>query len=144
MSYPVKKERGLPAGRHGQAGGRQGYIAIISAVITTAIVIVIALVFSSSNYLGRFDTSALEMKVVSKKVAQGCLEHAKLKMKLGSYSGNEDVSIGTYTCTVLPIETSGSNKIIKSKATVDNKTTNLRLTIDSSLNTVSLEEVADF
>ena len=141
MFYRNKK--GLPPACAGTA--QAGYIAVISAVIVTVIVIVIALVFSSANFLGRFDTSGLEMKNIGKEVAQGCLEHAKLKLKLGAYSGNEIISVGDYNCTILPIETSGSNKIVKASSTVDNRTTNLKLTVNSStLETVSLEELNNF
>jgi len=123
----------------------QGYIAVISAIIITAIVIVIALVFSSANFLGRFDTSGLEMKTIAKEAALGCLEHAKLRLKLGAYSGNETIAVGDYSCDILPIETSGGNKIIKASSTVDNRGTFLKLTVDgSTLETISLEELNNF
>lgn len=124
---------------------REGYIAVISAIITTAIVIVIALVFSSSNFLGRFDTQGLELKDLSKGIALGCLEYAKLQLRLGNYSGNETVNIGEFSCKILPIEESEGKKIIKSTANVNNRITNLKLTADgSSLETISLEEISSF
>ncbi len=124
---------------------KEGYIAVISAIIITTIVIVIALVFSSSNFLGRFDTLGFETKDAARKVAEGCLEHAKLQLALGAYSGNETINVGTETCQILPIETAGSNKIIKAKAAVLERTVNLKLVVDStSLETVSLEEVNSF
>ncbi|HXF44329.1 MAG TPA: hypothetical protein VNK70_02610 [Candidatus Paceibacterota bacterium] len=125
--------------------GIQGYIAVISAVIITAIVIVIALVFSSSNYLGRFDTAGFEEKGAGREVALGCLEHAKLRMKTGAYSGGENINIGGYDCSILPIETEGKNKVIKASSTIGGRSTNLKLTVDgSTLENLSLEEVSGF
>jgi hypothetical protein len=124
---------------------RSGYIAVISAVIITTIVIVIALVFSSGNFLGRFDTLGFETKDAARKVAEGCLEHAKLQLALGSYEGNETISVGTEACDILPIEISGFDKIIKATATVMERTANLELTVDgATLENISLEEVGVF
>ncbi len=124
---------------------QEGYIAVISAVIVTAIVIIVATIFSNSSFLGRFDSQALEMKDISKKVGEGCLEYARLQIATGPYSGDEAVSIGNYSCYILPIETAGGQIIIKSTASVSNRTTNLRLTVDDyTLETVLMEEVVEF
>lgn len=123
----------------------QGYVAVVSSIIITAIVIVIALVFSSSNYLGRFDNQGVEMKDISREVAEGCLEYAKLKIAEGQYNGGELKTIGDYSCYILPIETFAEGYIIKATSTVHNRETKLRLKISSSnLETISLEEVTSF
>ncbi|MCP6719805.1 MAG: hypothetical protein KJI72_00560 [Patescibacteria group bacterium] len=122
-----------------------GYVAVVSAIIITAIVMIIAIIFSNSNFLGRFDSQALEMKDISRKVGEGCLEYARLQIATGPYNGDETVSVGSYSCRVLPIETISNQIIIKSTASVSNRTTNLRLTIDDyTLETVLLEEVVAF
>lgn len=124
---------------------RKGYIAVISAIIITTVVIMTALVFSSGNFLGRFDTLGFETKDAARKVAEGCLEQAKLKLALGPYAGSETIRVGSETCEILPIETAGTNKIVKARATVFERTVNLKLTIDSvTLENVSLEEVSSF
>lgn len=124
---------------------KKGYIATISAIIITGIILAVSLVVSASSFLGRFDSSGLETKDISKEVALGCLEVAKLKLKLGEYSGNETIGVGDYFCDILGIETSGNMKIIKSSATVDTRTTNLELTVDgTTLQTTSLKEVQQF
>ncbi|MEK7464748.1 MAG: hypothetical protein AAB617_03145 [Patescibacteria group bacterium] len=135
MHYHNKKERSLPL-------GRRGYIAIISAIIITAILTVIALVFSSSNFLGRFDTENAEMKSISREVARGCLEYARLQISLNSsYAGGELKAIASSSCYILPIQTQGPNKIIQATSTVSNKNTNVRLTINgTTLKTISEEE----
>ena len=123
----------------------KGYIGILVAVIVTLITMAIALTFSSSNFLGRFDTQYLETKDIGRSVAMGCLEYAKSKLSLGAYNGNETINVGSYQCNILPVESGAGIKIIKSTATVQNKTTNLKLTVNNAtLNTISLEEVSSF
>jgi len=121
--------------------GNGGYIGITVALIVTLITMAIALTFSSANFLGRFDTQVLELKSLSRGVAEGCLEYARLKISLGAYNGNETISISGYNCDILPIESSPTTRIIKSRATIQDKTTNLKLTINyPNLTNVSMEE----
>jgi hypothetical protein len=118
-----------------------GYVAVITAVIVTLILALISMVTSNTTFLGRSDTTRLESKAMSRLIAEGCLDHARLLLALGPYLGNQTVSIDTFTCQLDTIVTSGTNKIINASATVDNKTTRLELTIDSTaLTTVSLKE----
>lgn len=118
-----------------------GYIALISAIIMTVILMLISITTSHSSFLGRFDSQILEYKDGSYNLAKGCLDHAKLKLAQGSYAGNETITIGTNSCTIDPITTNSGNTIIVSKATITNTTTKLKLTVNSStLSIVSLEE----
>lgn len=124
---------------------RGGFIALTAAIILVLIVMTVALMFSNSNFLGRFDTLSLEQKDISKEAAQGCLEYARLKLKTGSYGGNETINVGSSTCTILGIQTSGNNFIIQSTSNEGGRITNLELVISSStLNTVSLTEKSQF
>lgn len=124
---------------------RGGYIALTAAIILTLIVMTVALMFSNSNFLGRFDTLGLEQKDVSKESAQGCLEYARLKLKTGYYGGNETINVGSSTCMVLTIQNSGNNKIIDATSNEGGKVTNLELTVVSStLSAVSLVEKPSF
>lgn len=136
--YRTRQNRNLPA--------RAGYIAVISAVIITAIVLAVALVFSSSNFLGRFDALFLEQKDIARGVAEGCLAYAKLKLAESlSYGGNESKSIGPYSCAILPVESAPGQKIIKATAAVLNRVSNLKLVVsDSTLEAISFEELAAF
>lgn len=151
MFYPVRNKSPLGGCRHSREGGRisngagpnkEGYIAIISAIIITAILAVIALVFSSSNFLGRFDTENAEMKDVSRELTHGCLEYARLQLSLNnSYAGGELRTIASSTCYILWVQTQGQNKIVQATSTVNNKNTNLKLTINgTTLKTISEEE----
>ena len=124
---------------------QDGYIAIVSAVIMTAIVIIIALVFSSSNFLGRFDSQSVEMKEIGHRVADGCLDYIRLKLAQGSYSGTEIKSIGSYSCTILPISSQSGQYTAEVKVIISNRTVNYKLVIQQgTLNIISLEELPSF
>ncbi len=127
---------------HSQLQKNNGYIAVITAIVVTLILTLISLVTSNTSYLGRTDTTRLESKAISRQVAEACLERARLKLASGAYNGNESITVDTYSCQLDPIVTSDTNKIITSKATVDNNTTKLELTINATtLITVTLKEL---
>lgn len=125
---------------------RKGYIAVISAVIITAIVMVIALVFSSSNFLGRFDSQTLEMKDMARSAAQGCLEYARLQLAINpNYAGSETRSVGGYFCSLLSISLQNNLYLIEASSTVGKGSVKLKLLADkNTLKTVSLQEVNGF
>lgn len=122
-----------------------GYIAIISAVMVTIILLLVVLVSSERSFLGNESARALEAKEESAAAADGCLEHALLKIVIGSYSGDETIVIGSSTCAVLPIQFLATSTVIKASSTVRNATTKLRLIVaTSSFQTISKEEVASW
>lgn len=119
-----------------------GYVAVVTAVIVTLIVSLISLVTSNTSYLGRVDTTRLESKAMSRKIADACLDHARLRLAYGGYLGNETVSFNTFSCYISPIVTSGGNKTVTAKSTIDDKTTKLELIVSATaLTTVSLKEI---
>lgn len=132
----------LPNNKSGDVfSSAAGYVATISAIIVTSIVIVIAIVFSSSNFLGRFDSQNTEMKDIAREVAMGCLEYARLKLAQGSYGGDEVKIIGGYSCYIPPIEASPPAYVIRATSTILGKESRLKLTVSmSDLETISLEE----
>lgn len=115
---------------------------MVAAVIMTLIILTVGIMFSSVNFLARFDTLAFENKDVSREYAEACLEHARLKLRLsGSYAGNETIAVGSSTCAIMSVQSAGNNKVITASSTADKRTTTLELTITSTtLDTVSLKE----
>lgn len=124
----------------------KGYIAITTSIILSILVMAVAISLGSSSVLTRFNYVDFNNKQVSFITARSCLNYALLKLAGdSSYAGNETVNISSYQCTIQPIETSGSNKIIKARSQISGATTNLKLTVVSStLSTVSLEELVKF
>jgi len=125
---------------------KDGFIAVISAVIAVATLFLVAVGISNSLFLSSMDTLGLETKETSYRIAEGCLEHARLNLASSSlYSGNETVSVDAYACRVRPIVSGGGQFIIEASSTIGNITTNLKLTVQAStLKTLSLEEVGSF
>lgn len=124
---------------------QQGYVAVMSAIIITAILLVVALTFSSSSFLGRFDTQATELKILTRNLAQGCIAHAQLMLVLGSYTGDEDVIIGEYACRVISVTQGSGTTTVQVTAIIEDHTTNLEAVLNSTTLAInSVIEVSTF
>jgi hypothetical protein len=120
-----------------------GYIALISAVIISATLMVIVFGSSFSGFLTRFNLLDSEYKERSYELAFACLNIAKLKLATDSgYLGNEIITIGTDTCQILPITMAGT---VRTKAVISQAVTNLEAVLNTTdLSTTSLIEKANF
>ncbi|MBI1838963.1 MAG: hypothetical protein HYR95_01530 [Candidatus Colwellbacteria bacterium] len=107
--------------------------------------LVMAITFSVSltGYFARFNTLTTEFKEISSFLAEACVEKALLSLAANSnYAGNENITVNGRQCAIFPIEISGSDKIIKTKATVENAVTNLKVQAASvNLSITSWEEL---
>lgn len=123
-----------------------GYIAISTAIILSIVIILVAISLGSANLFTRFNYLDFDNKQASYLTARSCLNYALLKLTDNAgYAGNETINVASYTCTIQPIEVSGSNTIIKAHSQVSGATTNLKLTVTTAtLSTVSLEELVKF
>lgn len=124
-------------------GGQKGYIAIVSSVIISLVMMIVAISVGSSNLLSRGSVNDFQIKLLSHTIARSCLNYALFRLAdYPSYVGNETVTVSSYTCTLYTITTSAPNKVISAKASINGITTYLRLTANSTtLSTVSLEEL---
>ncbi len=125
---------------------QSGYIALISSIIISILVLGIALAISSAGYFSRFDILKNEFKERSSALAEACVDTALLKLAQNqSYNGNENIGIGNDQCSILPIEIASGQKIIKTKASFRNAVTNLKVTVNSAnLSVIYWEELAKF
>lgn len=123
-----------------------GYIALVSSIIISILVLGIALTISSAGYFSRFDILKNEFKERSFALAEACVDTALLKLAQNqSYNGNENISIGNDQCSILSIETVSGQKIIKTKALFQNAVTNLKVTVNNTnLSVIYWEELAKF
>ena len=124
-----------------------GYIALISSIIISILVLGIALAISSAGYFSRFDILKNEFKERSSALAEACVDTALLKLAQNqSYNGNENISVGNDQCSILATENApGQKKIIKTKATFQNAVTNLKVTVNNAdLSVIYWEELAKF
>ena len=124
----------------------KGYIAIITTIILTILCLTIAVSLGLSASLSRIENRDFIFKEVSHSLTSSCLDYARLKLVYNiSYAGNEIITIGNYQCSILPITSSSTQKIIKATSQINNITTNLKLVVDDyTLQTISLEEVSNF
>lgn len=128
------------------ARNNRGYIAITTAIVLSLLVMVVAISLGSGGLFTRFHYVDFNNKQSSYITARSCLNHALWQIAIDpAYVGNETINVSWYSCAIRPVQTSGSNKIIESRAQIGGATTNLRLTVNSTtLSTVSLEELVKF
>ena len=124
----------------------KGFIAITTSIILSFLVLTVAAALGFSAFFSRANNSGFYYKKTSQFISRSCLDYALLKLaENGNYAGNETRTIDSYQCSLQPMETSGSNKIIKAHSQVNGATTNLKLTVNgATLSTVSLEELVSF
>lgn len=139
----------LPPRQLFHCDNQSGYIALISVLIISAVVILIAtsasLVSISESDMALQQNQAKE----SFYLADACAEYTL--MKLGSvlnYAGNETVTIGENSCFIRPISGSGNfNRIIEVQSTFSNQTRKIRIQVSQIspvMQITSWQEVADF
>lgn len=124
----------------------EGYIAVVSSLILTAIIITVVLVSASSVFFGRAGTFIFKDKKSTRFLAESCLEVALLNLADDKgYSGNETITVGSSSCKIGPITLAAENRIVNSSASSTLSATNLQLTVVSTtLAKVSLEELQQF
>lgn len=123
-----------------------GFIALISAIIISAVLMIVTITLSYSSFFVRYNLLDSEYKERSSALAEGCVDAALLKLANDfNYLGNETITIGGEPCTIRGLQPSGSNKIIETHAGFQNANTNLSVVVDpSTLGVVSWQEVPHF
>lgn len=127
----------------------RGYIALISVLIISAVLLLIALGASQFS-LGQ-STMAIQrnQSLKSYYLAQACAEEALMRLKedLG-YRGEEVLNINGASCQILRIEGSGNkDRIIKTLSNAHNQTKKIKIEIERvnpEIEIKSWQEVADF
>src|SRR3989344_619469 len=97
-----------------------GFVALITAIILSVILLVVTITLSQTSFLTRSILLDSEFKERSTALAEACVDVAILRISMtpGYSATNEDVSIGTETCTIVSV--SGSN--IQTSAEVEAST----------------------
>lgn len=127
----------------------QGYIALISVLIISALAILIA---SSANLLSISESNmSLQENQAweSFYLADFCAEQALMKLEsVLNYSGNETITIGEESCDILPLEGSGNfNRVIKTQSIVSGQTRKIKVEISQVspvMQITSWQQVAEF
>lgn len=126
--------------------GRAGYISLISSIVISLLLLVVTLAISTSNFSSQSNILDTEYKESSLALAEACVDIAILNLTLNPlYNGNQTIPVGEEGCLIMPIETLSGQKIIKTKAIINDTVTNLKITVGASdLSVVSWEEVPKF
>ena len=123
-------------------GKKSGYIAIVTALIFSVVALTAAFSVGTAGFISRNAKVEMANKAASYAAARTCLDRAKLQLAQNpSYAGGKTVGIYDYQCSVVSVAAAGQNKVIKTNSAVLGATTNLILTVDGNLATVSFEEV---
>lgn len=122
-----------------------GYIAIISAIVISILIMGFVFAVSFSGFFNRFNILDSSLKEIANGLAEACAETALLKLAENSnYGGNENIAIGNEQCSILPLETAGNQKIIKTKAIIQKAVANFKIIVNAAdLSIISWEELAN-
>ncbi|MCD6550624.1 hypothetical protein J7K24_03740 [bacterium] len=126
-----------------------GYIALISVLIISAVVLLVAI---NASLFGISESDVAAREYQSSKafyLAMLCAEDGLMKLKEDiNYGGNETLNIGDGQCSILPIEGSGNfNRIVKSIGVFSNQIRKIKIEINRvnpKMEIRSWEEVGDF
>lgn len=119
-----------------------GFIALISAIIISVILLLILTNLSLTGFYDRSNILDSELKERSSALAEACVDTAILKLandisyipspafNFVTETGGEPVSINSDQCTIVSVDTSGSH--IKTQAKFNNAYTNFRIIINTT------------
>lgn len=123
----------------------KGFIALISVIIISLILMLVATTLSFSAFFGRYNILDSEMKETSVYFAEACVDHVLVNLAKDSayIRTNEDVVVGDSYCTIKSVE-GGTTKVIAVQATYMEYVTNLVVEVDvTDLSLISWKEVAN-
>jgi len=119
---------------------RDGFIALISAIVISMLLIAITFSLSLSGYFARFNTLNAEFKKQSTALAEACGDMALLRLAQGTTITTPlALGIGSDTCTIFGIQAntpSAGQTTIQTKAIFQKSVTNLQIVINNASITV--------
>jgi len=127
-----------------------GFIALISILIISAVLLATTLSLAQFGIANRYFILDLELKTVSKKLAEGCVEMARIQTYTDpSYTVLSTsptlVPLAGKTCTIRLVSRSGNNATIETVGISGSAVTNLRVTLDTRTgNYLSWTELPSF
>lgn len=113
---------------------QKGFIALISSIVMSAILLLITTTLSLSSFFTRFTILESEYKERSSALAEACVDSALVKIALdNTYSpSNEIVRVGNNTCLIKRVTTLGTQKTIVTQGNYQESYTNLSVTIQTN------------
>jgi len=123
-----------------------GYIALLSAIIISAILMLVAASAGQNGFFTRFNILDSEFKERSLALSQACARVAILELASDrDYSGSATTTVGTEDCYIGPVSATIDQRAFKTRAYVGNAYTNLEVVLDTAdLSVISWKEFANF
>ena len=122
---------------------KKGFVALISAIIISVILLLIVTNLSLTGFYNRFNILDSELRERSVALAEACVDTAILKLTINSaYSPiNETVSVGVDDCIIESV-TGSPTKTILVKADYKDYITKLKVDINSTdMTIISWDEI---
>ena len=120
---------------------QKGYIVLVSVIVLSAVLLLLAHALSTSGYFQRRGISEFEFKEESYFAALSCTDRALAKLFQDfEYGGDETIIIGSQTCHIDPIEIDDLNTIIITSASVEENMTRLETVLDQDFMILSFQE----
>ena len=124
-----------------QKNYKNGFVALITAIILSLILIVVTVTLNRSSFFTRSAILEAEYKEMSSALAEACVDGAMLRIATtpGYSISNDPVIVGTETCTIDSV----SGGTIQTSADVNKSITRLEVIVDLSddLSVVSWNEI---
>ena len=114
---------------------QNGFIALISILIISAVLLATTLGLAQFGIANRFFILNLEQKASSEKLAEACVHIARIQTYNDPlYVRNTPlpVSVAGGTCTIISIAPSGNNTVIQASAQTGEAITNLSIVVDNT------------
>ena len=133
---------------------QRGYIALVSALILSAILMILAVGLSARAFSTRFTIIDSELKMQSYGFAESCVQIAVIRVaasiaESSIYTGDANpIPIGDGFCEIVLVTDTGSEFSVQARSIVGEATTNLQARLgfdaDGTLIVISSREVASF
>lgn len=144
MKHPLQQKIRFLYGNKNQ----KGYIALISVLIISAIVVLIAtsasLVSISESDMGLEENQAWETFYLTNACSEEALQQIRDSI---SFKGSGNLSLGEGSCTYTVTKLTGQNRVITASGTVGNIVRKAKITLDKitpNINITSWQQVVDF
>lgn len=121
-----------------------GFVALISAIIISVILLLIVVDVGLIGFYGRSNILEFELKERSFTLAESCVDGALLKLANNSnYTGGEVIMISSVdTCVINIFNPVADPVVITTQAIFQNATTHLKIKVHKSdLSSISFEEI---
>jgi hypothetical protein len=127
---------------------KTGFIALMSAIIISVVLLVLATTLSVAGFFSRFNVLDAQYKQQSSGLARGCIDAALLQLAQDPNNITiGDVSVGSAGCSIIAIQkdTPAAGEVtIKTKAVVNQAATNFQTVVNgNNLALISIGEVSD-